>query len=389
MIRSRRRTPVAFQLVEFRALHKRDAFTLVELLVVIAIIGILVALLLPAIQAAREAARRTECKNKLRQIGVGMLNHVDSFKVFPTGGAGPSPQIQDYVDTGGKPFGVRKQGLGWGYQILPYLEEGTVRSIVNQDSLEDINIPLYVCPSRRQGQSAVTDQGTVKLTDYAAAQPCTFTVPAAVSGLGSLGTRTPYTAVEPAQLAAQYGTTVLHSFWGGKNNAGPALSVKLMPYRSGVYDGVIVRSRYRRTGTPQFAEYAPDPTKTAQITDGTSKTLLVGEKFVRSDLYDGGSYSDDQGWTDGWDPDTMRSTCIKPFQDGDGFAFSFTPLNGTTDYFGENLDVIYFGAVHTAGLNAVFADGSVRTISYDIDSLNFNRLGAKADDENVDLQFVF
>ena len=67
---------------------------------------------------------------------------------------------------------------------------------------------------------------------------------------------------------------------------------------------------------------------------------------------------------------------VRVLADGDGFAFSFTPLNGTTDYFGENLDVIYFGAVHTAGLNAAFADGSVRTISYDIDSLNFNRLGA-------------
>jgi len=63
-----------------------SGFTLVELLVVIAIIGILVALLLPAIQSAREAARRTECKNRLKQIGLAILHHVDSQKVFPTGG---------------------------------------------------------------------------------------------------------------------------------------------------------------------------------------------------------------------------------------------------------------------------------------------------------------
>ena len=366
-------------------------FTLVELLVVIAIIGILVALLLPAIQAAREAARRTECKNKLRQIGIAVLNHVDSLRVFPTGGAGPSPQIQNYVDASGKPFGVNKQGLGWAYQILPYLEEGAVRGLVTQDALQQTSIPLYVCPSRRADQVANTRVGLVKLTDYASAQPCTYTVPASASGLGALGTRMPYTPINPADLAAQFTTTLLYSFWGGKNNgAGKDISVKKIPYRSGVYDGIIVRSRYRLTDakTP-FADYAPDPTKPSQIVDGASKTLLIGEKFVRSDLYEGGSYSDDQGWTDGWDPDTVRSTCISPFQDSDGFAFSFTPLNNSTnDYFGENMDVVFFGAVHTGGINAVFADGSVHTISYDIDSASFNRLGAKDDGEIVDTRAV-
>ena len=71
----------------------RRAFTLVELLVVIAIIGILVALLLPAIQSAREAARRTQCNNHLKNIGIALQNHVDARKVFPTGGA-------KYVQTG-------------------------------------------------------------------------------------------------------------------------------------------------------------------------------------------------------------------------------------------------------------------------------------------------
>jgi prepilin-type N-terminal cleavage/methylation domain-containing protein len=92
-------------------------FTLVELLVVIAIIGILVALLLPAIQAAREAARRTQCKNNLKNIGLSLLNHVDTLKVFPTGGGYYSPKLHEFIE-GGKPAGTAKQGLGWGFQIL-------------------------------------------------------------------------------------------------------------------------------------------------------------------------------------------------------------------------------------------------------------------------------
>ena len=104
------------------------AFTLVELLVVIAIIGILVALLLPAIQAAREAARRTQCKNNLKQIGLACLNLVDTHKFFPTGGASWDMDIRHYSDNG-RPVGPDRQGIGWGFQILPYLEETAAYNI--------------------------------------------------------------------------------------------------------------------------------------------------------------------------------------------------------------------------------------------------------------------
>src|SRR5476649_36277 len=78
----------------------RSGFTLVELLVVIAIIGILVALLLPAIQAAREAARKIQCKDNLKNIGLSCLNHLDSLKVFPTGGERWSPDIDTNIENG-------------------------------------------------------------------------------------------------------------------------------------------------------------------------------------------------------------------------------------------------------------------------------------------------
>src|SRR5438105_3603462 len=120
--------------------RQKRAFTLVELLVVIAIIGILIALLLPAIQAAREAARRTQCKNNLKNIGLAIHNMYNTYKFFPTGGTEPNPQLENYLrDSATQPNtflrvgpanGPLEQGLGWMYQLLPFLEEGAVTNLV-------------------------------------------------------------------------------------------------------------------------------------------------------------------------------------------------------------------------------------------------------------------
>ena len=136
-----------------------SGFTLVELLVVIAIIGVLVALLLPAIQASREAARRTQCKNNLKNIGLSVHNLIDAYKSFPTGGAirfQPSnfffmtpTRNQILICVKRRPNGPLKQGLGWLYQILPYLEAGPIKNIVRSGQLTGLAIPLYNCPSRR------------------------------------------------------------------------------------------------------------------------------------------------------------------------------------------------------------------------------------------------
>ncbi len=95
--------------------QRRVGFTLVELLVVIAIIGILVALLLPAIQAAREAARRSQCKNNLKQIGLALQNHLDARKSFPMG-------CLEWRTTGN----AKLRQWAWSAKILPYLEEQTL-----------------------------------------------------------------------------------------------------------------------------------------------------------------------------------------------------------------------------------------------------------------------
>ena len=156
-----------------------------------------------------------------------------------------------------------------------------------------------------------------------------------------------------------------------------------------VYDGVIVRSPWRRndpllTHGAAGGDYlvgVPHPTPFAKITDGASKTLVIGEKYVRSDLYEGGGPSDDHGWSEGWDTDTIRSTCFQPHQDRDGYQFQSL---GSDDIFGSGKDVVYFGSAHAGGFNGVFADGSVHTLNYDVDAVLFNALGTRAGEEVID-----
>jgi prepilin-type N-terminal cleavage/methylation domain-containing protein/prepilin-type processing-associated H-X9-DG protein len=354
-------------------------FTLVELLVVIAIIGILVALLLPAIQAAREAARRTDCRNRLKQIGLAIANHVDSFKVFPTGGTEYSPLITDYL-TGGKPSGPDKQGLGWAYQILPFMEEGAIKGLVTPKDLQKAVVPLYNCPSRRSSTLARSTASLiagqiVTSIDYAGAQPCTVQCNAGTPGCGPVEIK--YTP-SPTFTSTSYNTN-LTSFWGGRFQ-----SKRPAPLDNSVYGGVIVRTPWNHT-TGLSVAGIPRPTSIAKITDGTSKTLLVGEKYLRPDLYSGGiSYSDDQGWAEGWDLDAMRSTCFPPFSDNDPIGYSFPPLNTASDFFGAVNDVVNFGSAHTSGFNCVYADGSVHSLGYDIDIVVFNALGTRAGNESVD-----
>ena len=127
----------------------RAGFTLVELLVVIAIIGVLVALLLPAIQAAREAARRSSCSNNLKQIGLGLQNYHDARKTFPYSCVIPATTQQGF-------FGASNIGPNWVVAVLPFIEGGNVLSLFNKTAFIDspmnssfaaANLPFMLCPS--------------------------------------------------------------------------------------------------------------------------------------------------------------------------------------------------------------------------------------------------
>jgi len=135
----------------------KRGFTLVELLVVIAIIAVLIGLLMPAVQAARESARRAHCSNNLKQLGLGAQQHVQAHGHFPSGGWG-------YRWTGepDQGFGEKQPG-GWAYSILPYVEQTALHRMgtgltgsAKQAELSkrlSMSVPLFICPSRRTAQA--------------------------------------------------------------------------------------------------------------------------------------------------------------------------------------------------------------------------------------------
>jgi len=332
--------------------NRQLAFTLVELLVVIAIIGVLVALLLPAVQAAREAARRTQCVNQLRQMGVALLNYESARQEFPTGGTEP------WHDEGADKVKFSK-GYGWMVQILPYVENENLQNISKgygagdrQRDLEVRKTPvsLYFCPSKRGQIVRVTpsapedcSQGCA-LNDYAGATPANILNTENLNNVWFWQSTTHGDVVAGAERVVRYRA-------GSAQDGDYPVS----------YQGVIARTGMSRA------------CKAKDVTDGLSNTMTIGEKRLFINRYELGDWHDDVGWTDGWDPDTMRYTGYRPGPDieeprrqPEGFGY-------------------HFGASHPAVFNAVFADGHVQPIDYDIDLEVFNYMGDRQDGQTVDL----
>jgi prepilin-type N-terminal cleavage/methylation domain-containing protein len=345
---------------------RQGGFTLVELLVVIAIIGILVALLLPAIQAAREAARRSECKNKLKQMGVAALLHEDTHGHLPTGGWGW--RWSGDPDAG---YGDR-QPSGWYFNILGYTEEGAMRDLGRDGDPKTItatqkaggkkrveqSVNLFLCPSRR---------GTAVVYPYIHSSPYFNLDRPAVVG------RNDY--------AANSGNLFPPNIW-----AGPPLSGGNMPADPWAASYMTQYTNYslpvdngnKKRGNGVVL--ALSETRFAKITDGTSQTILIGEKHVPSADYEASNDGNDQGWDLGFDIDINRWTRFVPFPDSTYNRQNQPAVVGTS--FEHQWSV--FGGSHPAGCQFVFCDGSVHTIGYSVDAAAFSRLGPIADGEVID-----
>jgi prepilin-type N-terminal cleavage/methylation domain-containing protein/prepilin-type processing-associated H-X9-DG protein len=341
---------------------RRPAFTLVELLVVIAIIGVLVALLLPAVQAAREAARRTQCSNNLKQVGLAVLNLESTLRCYPTGGIAPWPKIEDY-SSGGRPFAPEKQGLSWAFQILPYMEQGPVYGLATTEQLRSTPIAMYFCPSRRPPQQNPINKAW--LMDYAG-------LTTAASRAETVGT----TSFDDL-LTNGNGCEQRYGIWGTANgfvnDHAPVTAENLTKFKvyAGFF-GVFVRTSYfvnLNSGAVSNLGYGP-PTTVARIEDGTSNTAIVSEKRVRVDRLEDQPAWDDRGWSDGWDYDTMKSGLCQPIVD------DAIERPGSTDASSP-------GAAHPAGLNVVYADGSVHSVTYEVNLETWNSMVHRADGEVV------
>ncbi|MBN2577373.1 MAG: DUF1559 domain-containing protein [Pirellulales bacterium] len=321
------------------ALPRRRAFTLVELLVVIAIIGILIALLLPAVQAAREAARRMTCSNNLKQIGMGLLNYNAAMKQFPPGKITP-----------GTWSNTQKSYTCWAIEILPYIEQTALyrqyhHEVYNEDppnqEVREALVSVYCCPSE--------------------------------PGTGDLG--------KPESGPA--GTS------GGRSG---------IPYRRGSYRCVTGRSTgigwwdcYDSTGNPPLkwrgvlhvtGYYGHEPKyhdlyqeKVKNITDGLSHTLMVGETATKSH----------QGRSTFWAYScaNFNASCATP--QSRALLVDFDRCCSIPGEGSNNPCKRGWGGFHPQGLNFVLCDGSVNTISNDVEMELFCRLCTIAEKESASL----
>lgn len=332
-------------------------FTLVELLVVIAIIGILVALLLPAVQAARESARRSQCINNLKQLGLASLNFESTRKHFPTYGLALNGYGAGLAGPSGEPNVKSKaaiENLSWTYQILPFIEETTLYDRRLQIGLvpELLERPIaaMVCPTR--GVRIIVDiVGDVAFYgDYASFANDHYFARRVTSASG-IDVEIPL--IDPVR--------------GAPNQAGDIEKL--------ISQGVIGRGGWLQASRPPEDLVAYTKVTQAKITDGTSKTMMFGEKAVPLFLYTSPDNPTERSGPYAGGFSTVRLGRGGPFPD------SLQEGNPSYQHFSQNQS---FGSAHTGFLNAVFSDGSVRSISFEVDPLIYYAILLRADELAVD-----
>lgn len=332
----------------------RAGFSLVELLMVVCICNILLCLLFPAVQAARESANRVHCANHLKQLGLAWQMHNDAHKHLPTGGWG-----WNWTGDPNRGFGQSQPGA-WAYNVLPYIEENAVYSIgagLSDSAFNTANVqrlstlvPLLTCPSRRSvtlypniWQPAAINcdnMSSVFRGDYAA----------------SVGN--PNTPVDPANCGQ----------WFAQCNGGPP---SLAAADSGTW------SAWTSTTAFNGVCFQRSMVSFREITDGLSHTVMIGEKYLDPLYYDTGTYgSDNESAFAGFDDDLCKTTGLAPAQDD--------PMNSDP----QNTWYSRFGSIHSSALNMTFCDGSVHQVAYEIDTSTFSALGSRNGSETIDASML-
>jgi len=317
--------------------RSRSGFTLVELLVVITIIGILISLLLPAVQAAREAARRAQCQNNLKQIGLAALNHEQAHTHFPAGGWG-----WGWVGDPDKGFD-RSQPGGWCYNSLPYLEQQAVHDIgigqsvgskrtLNRDMMST-PLAVFNCPSRRRCVAYPHSIGLVNV-EITSSQ---------TSGRTDYGGNCGVASYVP-------------------HGAGPGDVNTTQPPGTEDYNGI-----YSQCST----------TTVADVKDGTTNTILVGEKHINPEAYATGTNGgDNESLYCGNNNDISRVANYDASNSGNNRL----PTQDRPGWWTSDL----FGSAHAGGANYVLCDGSVHTYGYSIDPQVFVYLINRRDRQAID-----
>ncbi|MDO4570489.1 MAG: DUF1559 domain-containing protein [Planctomycetia bacterium] len=315
--------------------EERGGFTLVELLVVIAIIGMLVGLLLPAVQQAREAARALKCSNNLKQLGNACLLLESQTQTYPSAG-------WFYRWVGDPDLGVgAAQPGGWAFSILPFLEQEALYNYAGDGKAMEITseqksraaevcstpLPIFYCPSRR----------SCKLYPSPSNAQCNVNTPS-------------------EQAKSDYASNFGASGWASSSNSVES------------WDAAKTRIQNNSWSTSSANGVIFDRSEVSveAISDGTSNTYMIGEKYVSPDKYETSTSSDDQGVYAGMDVDNTRSAYALPQRDRSGLT-----------------QTSLFGGPHAGFFTMVMADGSVQRISYSINLDTHKRLGQRNDGNEV------
>ncbi len=349
-----------------------SGFTLVELLVVIAIIGILVALLLPAIQAAREAARRSECQNNLKNLALGAINHLDTVGHFPTGGWG-----WWWVGDADRGFGKDQPG-GWIFNLLPYIEQRQLYDLVGDGNLNSISanqqiaatdvitrpVDLIRCPSRRLGSL------------YPKPADFDFYAYNAANNPQRLAGRSDYAICTGDRLHNEFKQVGFPSPGGSSPLSNYSSADSFVWCNDVVGNFVNLAScdpredpiTHARIDALTGVSFQRSEISVKHISDGTSNTYLIGEKFLDPANYENGyDQGDNETWCTGYNNDNYRSGNLAPLNDQPVASHDTTAATK-------------FGSAHPSVWLMAWCDGHVSNETFDID-LQVHRGNANRSDQ--------